>query len=111
MLMTRFAVSQMTFSSSTQTQSCATNYANSLYRYFWSPDFSRNWDLRIHPCASVRPSVRASGKFSMTIHCIFLKVCMELQLYMGKCNILGFLKIILVATPGALLWLKSPKMP
>ena len=32
----------------------------------------------------------ASGKFSMTIHCIFLKFCMELQLYMGECNILRF---------------------
>ena len=29
-------------------------------------------------------------------------------LYGGKCNILGFLKIILVASPGALLWLKKP---
>ena len=34
---------------------------------------------------------------------------MELQLYLGKCNILGFLKIILVASPGALLWLKKPQ--
>ena len=33
---------------------------------------------------SVRPSVRAFQKFSMTIRCIFLKFCMELQLYMGE---------------------------
>ena len=51
--------------------------------FYWSPDFSRNWDLRIHPRASVRPSVRPFQEFSMTIHCIFLKFCMELQLYMG----------------------------
>ena len=26
----------------------------------WSPDFSRNWDLRIHPRPCVRPCVRPS---------------------------------------------------
>ena len=30
----------------------------------------------------VRPSVRPFQEFSMTIHCIFLKFCMEL--YMGE---------------------------
>ena len=35
----------------------AIELANFLY---WSPDFSRNWDLRIHPRACVRPSVRVS---------------------------------------------------
>ena len=30
-------------------------------------------------------------------------------LYGGQCNILGFLKIILVASPGVLLWLKKPQ--
>ena len=72
------------------------------------PDFSQNWDLRIHPCVSVRPSVpRILNDYPL----YFLKFCMELQLYMGECNILGFLKMILVVSPGALLWLKSPKYP
>ena len=33
-------------------------------------------------------------------------------MYGRKCNILGFLKIILIAFPGALLWVKkAPKCP
>ena len=61
----------------------------------------------------VRASVRASvWKILNDYPLYFSEICMELQLYMGGINILGFLKIILVASPGALLWLKkAPKCP
>ena len=64
--------------------------------------------------ASVRTSVRAFQKFSMTILLQILLYFSEIlhgvtTSYGGKCNILGFLKIIFVASPGALLWLKKPQ--
>ena len=34
--------------------------------------------------SSVRPSVRPFQNFSVTIHCIFLKFSMELQLFKGE---------------------------
>ena len=46
----------------------------------WSPDLSRNWDLRSHPIPSVRPR----PLFSTGNHCIFLKFGMNLQRYKGQ---------------------------
>ena len=58
----------------------------------------------------VPASVRPFQEFSMTIHLYFSELLHGVTtLYGRKCNILGFLKIILVASPGALLWLKKPK--
>ena len=63
--------------------------------------------LRILP----RPSVRACVRKILNEY--FSEICHEVRiLYGGKWNILGFLKIILVASPGALVWpKKAPKCP
>ena len=57
--------------------------------------------------ASVRPSVpRILNDYPLYFSEILHGVT---TLYGRKCNILGFLKIILVASPGALLRLKKPQ--
>ena len=70
----------------------------------WSPDFSRNWYLRIDP----RPCVRPQNSQWLSI-VLFWNFAWSYNFIWGECNILGFLQIILVAFPGALLWLKKPQ--
>ena len=64
--------------------------------------------MRPSVCACVRACVRAEilndypWYFSEILHGVT-------TLYGQKCDILGFLKIILIASPGALLWVKKPQ--
>ena len=71
-----------------------------------NPDISRNCDLRIHPCPSVRIPV---PKIQWFIHGIFLKFCRVSTVWERKCNLLRFLKIILFASLRTLLGLKTPQ--
>ena len=59
----------------------------------------------------VRPSVRASVPRILNDYPLFFSEILHgvTTLYGRKCNILGFLKIILIASPGARLWLKKPQ--
>ena len=73
----------------------------------WSPDFSQNWDLRNDPRACVRPCVPPEN-FQWLSIVFFWNFAWSYNFIWGKYNILGFLKIILIASPGALLCLKKP---
>ena len=61
--------------------------------------------------ACVRPSVRPCVRKILNDYPLYFSEILHgvTTLYWGKRNLLGFLKIIFVASPGALLWLKRPQ--
>ena len=74
-----------------------------------------DWDFIIQSrqsvCPSVRPCVCACVPKILNDYPLYFSEILHgvTNLYGGKCNILGFLKIIVVASPGALLRLQKPQ--